>query len=321
MAHRESDPASSRSGDRSSPGQRPPRNPDAAGARGLSAGRFDALVRLLTDDDPAIVSVARDELALAAREWRPRLVECARRHDDPRVRVKARQVLRDIARKERLVVWEAYATGPDPLDLERGSFLIGHVQHPDIDLSPRVGMLDDMASVLEKRISLNRDPEAVVARLSHLLFTEIGFRGNRQEYYDPQNSYLHRVLDRKRGIPISLSVVAMLVARRIGLSLDGIGLPGHFILRYRSGRNERYFDPFNRGRAWSLEDCLQHLRDQGYGFDERYLRPYSPREILIRMLANLLTIHRSRQDERATQRLTDMLVALNPDSGRRPPGA
>jgi regulator of sirC expression with transglutaminase-like and TPR domain len=148
--------------------------------------------------------------------------------------------------------------------------------------------------------------------MRQLLFRELGLKGNRENYYDPDNSYLPRVLDRKLGIPISLSVITMLVARRVGFELEGIGLPGHFLVRYRSGRTETYIDSFNGGRIWTREDCLHYLQGQGggHGVREEHLRTYTTREILIRMLANLLHIYRGREEVEKAKRVSEMIHVL-----------
>ena len=143
-----------------------------------------------------------------------------------------------------------------------------------------------------------------------LLFKELGYRGNRKDYYDPKNSYLNMVIERKLGIPISLSAVCVCLARRLGQKVEGVGMPGHFLLRYRSGRHSVFLDPFDQGRRWTHQDCVAHLESEGYGFREEYLRAVTDREVLARMLANLLQIYHARQDAARTDRVTRMLSAI-----------
>lgn len=295
--------------------------------------KIDALIRLLADDDPKIRSVAREHLLSDVDSTRPLLEENSLSSSDATVRVAAGKLLEDIERSEHLNRWHELATGDAGPDLEEGAFLLAHVECPRAPVESCRSTLDDFARVLDRRVSGSRDPETVFPRMCHLLFREIGLRGNRENYHDPANSFLHEVLDRKLGIPVSLSVVCMLVARRLGMVLEGVGLPGHFIVRYyadrspasqraaskQSGRlrakgSERYLDPFNGGQPWSLEDCVQHLHAQGYTPLEDDLRAYTDSEILIRMLSNLLVIHENSDDADRKARVVSMLQSLN---GRR----
>ena len=280
----------------------------------LTPSKVDALIRLLADEDPKIHAVVREHLIGAFDYARPYLVESSRRHHDTRVRSSASRFLVDMGREDTLREWERFVerglVDPSSMDLETGVLLISATEYPDLDQDKWRDILDDCGVLLEKNLEMSREPSVVVSKLNHLLFREMGLKGNRQNYYDPQNSYVHRVLERRLGIPISMSVVTLLVAQRIGLELEGVGLPGHFLLRYRSGKKEVYIDPFDGGRVWSLEDCLHHLHGQGYGFREEYFRAFDTREILIRILANLLGVYNQREDRGRCNRVTRMLEVL-----------
>jgi regulator of sirC expression with transglutaminase-like and TPR domain len=279
----------------------------------LSVAQLHGLVRLLADDDPRILATVRRHLLQAMDLARPLLEERARQSDNERLRAEARRLLEDARREERLRAWESFAQGQH-LDLETGVFLIAQVEYPDLDPAPYKKILDDCAQILQRRLPAQRSAETVIAKLNHLLFRDMGFEGNREDYSSPDNSFIHRVLDRKLGIPISLSVVAMLVAKRLDFELEGLGLPGHFLLRHREGRKEIIFDPFNGGRSWSLEDCLQHLRNEGLPLESRYLEAMSPRRILNRCLENLLHVYAKREDDERQQRVARMQRALERDN-------
>jgi len=290
----------------------------------LTPQRIDALIRLLADEDPAIHGVVSKHLGEALDVTRPYLVQRSRADRDPRVRAAAESFLRQLALEERLGDFEHFARSRprrddlrecrdglnDELDLETGAFLIAATESPDLDIPRYRRRLDKWSRVLSARLPAKPAPATVAAKLVHLLYCDLGLRGNREAYYDPANSFLDRVLDRRRGIPISLAVVAILVARRIGFELEGVGLPGHFLVRYRDGRRTVYLDPFDVGRVWTLEDCMAHLHNQGYGLREGHLDPFSSRKTLIRMLGNLLGIFRQREDEAREARVTLMLEAL-----------
>ena len=158
----------------------------------------------------------------------------------------------------------------------------------------------------------------VIATLNSVLFDEEGLRGNRDDYYDPRNSFLNDVLDRKLGIPITLSVVYMEVARRIGFPMAGTAMPGHFLLKhYDVLYGEIIVDAFDRGRILSLGDCHSRLDEIYRGeveFQAEFLRPVTQREILTRMLNNLRQIYLKECNFEKGLLVLDLLLAIPPRS-------
>src|SRR6185436_11866463 len=146
--------------------------------------------------------------------------------------------------------------------------------------------------------------------LNEYLFGELGFAGDEQNYYDPQNSYLNRVLDRRRGNPINLSLLYLFLARRLKLPMAGIGLPGHFVCRYQSTADEIYVDVFNRGRFLTKADCVQFLLNGNHGLREDFLTPVSTRRLLMRVCSNLHQVYLQLEKPEETTRLQRYLVAL-----------
>ncbi len=275
----------------------------------LTPAALDALVRLLADDDARIRGIARDRLAGAGERALEAVRGRALDAEDPRVRAAAEEFLREVRRGEALRRWDSLA-GSREADLEEGAVLIARSEYPDLDPAPYKKALDDYALVLGKRLGAVRSPDQVFERMSALLFKELGYRGNRERYHDPENSYINRVMDRKLGIPISLSAVYLLVARRLEQKIEGVGMPGHFLLRYRSGKHELFLDPFNQGRHWTHLDCRAFLAAEGIDFHEDHLRAVTDREILFRMLENLLRIYHSGDDLARAERVTRMQEAL-----------
>jgi regulator of sirC expression with transglutaminase-like and TPR domain len=163
--------------------------------------------------------------------------------------------------------------------VEDGALLIAKAFDPEVDLDRERGRLDDLAAQVR---------EPTLDGLRHLLFDDLGFRGDQDDYYDPSNSLLPAVLDRRRGIPLSLAVVTIAVGRRVGVPLEGIGLPGHFLVGDRVDPTV-FVDVFAGGRLLDREACAARLRDQNgvVEFDEDWLRPIGERAILIRWLLNL----------------------------------
>jgi regulator of sirC expression with transglutaminase-like and TPR domain len=157
-----------------------------------------------------------------------------------------------------------------------------------------------------------------VAALNAYLFEEEGFHGNEEDYYDPRNSFLNDVLDRRTGIPITLSAVYIEVAQRAGIAADGVGLPGHFIVKVRTGGGDVLVDPYHRGRCLSEEDCQERL-DRIYGgrlrVDAAMLAPCGRKSIVARMLRNLKAVYLKAGEQERALRILDLLLRVNPHSG------
>ncbi|HEY0407718.1 MAG TPA: transglutaminase-like domain-containing protein [Pyrinomonadaceae bacterium] len=186
--------------------------------------------------------------------------------------------------------------------------------HLDVDIVACLLRLADLGVEASKRVAAR--PGAGVEAFNHFLFEEAGFAGNQFDYYDAANSFLNRVLERRAGIPITLSIIYMEVGRKAGLSVDGIGLPGHFIVRAReSGALDAVLvDPFH-GVTLGLEDCQDRL-DQVYGgqvaLTEEHLRAITTREILARLLTNLKAIYARANLHRQTLAVLERMLLLAP---------
>lgn len=185
--------------------------------------------------------------------------------------------------------WMRWAEAWTP-DLERGALLIDRFGDPCRDPRPVSRSLDRLADDLGRRLVGASSGEETLARLRAFLFSERGFLGNAVSYEDPQNSYLSCVLAQRRGIPVSLSVVVLLLGQRLDLPILGIGMPGHFLVRYGTDPAGPYVDAFGGGRVLTREDCAAWLHASGFAFDPRMLRPVGPRYIVARMLRNLVAL-------------------------------
>ena len=164
------------------------------------------------------------------------------------------------------------------IPLDEAALLIAACARPDLDIGAELGRLDELAAGC---------PEPTLEGLCAHLFGELGFRGNTEQYQDPDNSYLDQVMLRRVGIPISLSVLTMEVARRLGVELDGVGMPGHFLIRHRTDPGT-YLDPFGGGQRLDAPGCRAIFANLGgTSWDDSYLQPVGARAILSRMLLNL----------------------------------
>ena len=203
------------------------------------------------------------------------------------------------------------------IDLGRTALLIARLEYPDLEVETHLGRLSALAAAA-KPARVTADPLERLHRLREFLFEEQGFAGNSDDYYDPRNSYLNDVLDRRVGIPITLSLVLIEVGRRLGLEMDGIGLPGHFVTAARVGGEQVLLDPFNSGTILTGEACAELVaRAIGRPVDLQtaHFAPVSKRQFLHRMLANLKGAHWRREAWQKVVGTIDRLLVLNPDAG------
>jgi regulator of sirC expression with transglutaminase-like and TPR domain len=204
------------------------------------------------------------------------------------------------------------------VNLGEGALLIACLEYPDLDVGRYLERLDRMAEAVAGRVAAAAGVSGAATALNEYLFEDEGFRGNDRHYYDPRNSFLNDVLDRRTGIPITLSTVYMEVARRLGLAVEGVGLPGHFIVRLGAGEEARLMDPFNGGAPLTESDCQQRL-DRLYGgrlkLHERMLVRVDRKHVLARMLRNLKVIYMKASEHQRALDMVDLLLRLNPYSG------
>ena len=275
----------------------------------VPSSRIEALVRLLGDEDPKILAVAWENLERIGAPALPEVERAALEAEDPRVRAQSNRFLKEWSRREVFRRWVDLCRGPT-LDLEDGVFLIAESEYPDCDMGKYRTQLDGYAQVLKGRIATARTTDEAVRRISALLFHEIGYRGNSKEYYNPENSYLNRVFDLKRGLPITLATVFLLTARRVGVAVEGVGMPQHFLLKYRGASHEVFIDVFKSGILLTAQDCARRLAEAQVEFHADHLRAVSDREILSRTLGNLLRVYHNAEDTRRSGRITAMLKLL-----------
>ncbi|MBO8141621.1 MAG: hypothetical protein H0Z37_05490 [Firmicutes bacterium] len=260
--------------------------------RRLRGEDIQALVRLLGDIDPRTSALARKKLKEASVEDVLPHLGRAVKDPDPLIRGRARLLLEELRLKELSRSWGELASQPDSaMDLEAGAFLVARYRYPEVDMAPYRKWLNDAAAAVADRLRPELGMYHTIGLLNVQLFDKLGLQGDDVRYYDPDNSCLNRVIDRRRGIPITLSVIYLLVGRRLGLPLEGVGLPGHFLVRYNHPEEVVWIDPFHRGRLLSREDCVRHVRAMGYPFREHFLKPVKTRAILVRMLGNLHRIY------------------------------
>ena len=259
----------------------------------------EAIVRLLRDNDPATVSLLKEQLIESGSESISALRDLLAL-DDAAVTEHVREVLEKIesddAHDEMLIFAHLF---PEHGDIEAAWWLLTRCFAPEAAIGKLRRKLDAWGRRLRMLVARAESNRERLQVLTTFMAEDLGFRGNAEEYYDPGNSLLNDVIETRLGIPISLAVLYIIIGRRANMQIDGINMPGHFIARY-----ERIlFDPFHGGRILSRPDCEAILARQRLKTQSHYFAPASSRLVFMRMLANLLFIF-----ERAGEKQKHALV-------------
>jgi regulator of sirC expression with transglutaminase-like and TPR domain len=184
------------------------------------------------------------------------------------------------------------------IDLARAALYISQTAYPGLDVDSQLRLLDEMAEQVAKRLPESRYPLLVIRTINDYLYGDLGFTGNNSNYYDPRNSFLNDVLARRTGIPITLALVYLEIARRIGFPMIGIGMPGHFMIRPDFEDSEIFIDTFNHGEILFAEDCRQKLmniyQQKIPALTAALVPPVTKRQFIARMLNNLQVIYLDR---------------------------
>lgn len=279
----------------------------------LSDRQLDALVSLLGDRDDAIVATCSRRLV----EEGARVLEVLAQVPEAQVtrRERAAHVVREIRSLEEELGLAEWLGETGDLDLETGALWLARIREPGLDVDATRDRLDQLAVDLDSNMPDPTDPGDIAEALVRTLAEAEGLVGNRSNYYDPENSFLDLVLERSVGIPISLAAVYVLVGRRLGLPVFGVGMPGHFIVQCGE-QDPVLLDPFDGGRRLTRDACMQFLSREGFGASESFLAVVSDRRILARMIGNLVHCYRRRDEAGLEARYGRLFEAA---SGEPPP--
>jgi regulator of sirC expression with transglutaminase-like and TPR domain len=214
----------------------------------------------------------------------------------------------------------------DPrIELARACLLIAEDAYPGLDVDGYVAEVERFAKRLRARVGQRASAEEKLVELNEFLFDELGYRGNADDYYDPRNSYLNEVIDRRTGIPITLSVLYLEIGRRVGLALEGVSFPGHFLVRLRVRGGMLVLDPFAGGAPQSEADLRERLKrvippgaTGGIPVSDlpldQFLEPATNRQILARLLRNLKGIYREADRPERMLAVLNRMVIVAPDA-------
>ena len=215
--------------------------------------------------------------------------------------------------------WREIVAAPEEeIDLAEAALVVAALEYPGLDVPGYLARLDEIADTLKRRLRRDIGPTETLIALNRYLFDEIGFRGNVDDFYDPRNSYLNDVLDRRLGIPITLSLVYVEVGRRVGLALHGVSFPGHFLVKCAMRNGAVVLDPYARGVSLSVEDLQERLKVLRGGATPapdmvgQMIAAAGKKAILARMLRNLKGIYRERRDLQRALAAADGIISLEP---------
>jgi regulator of sirC expression with transglutaminase-like and TPR domain len=273
----------------------------------MNEKELHALLSFLVDSEEPTLSLAREQLRKILQN-RPQLKTLVQKVRDPRI-AREIELLFEEGRLDTLTEeFRKLARQGATLDLETGACLLAQSAFPEVRPEKIKRELDEMAEGFDEILDAEEPSPADAITLFRQYFAdELGFHGNTKNYYEPENSYLNRVLERRTGIPIALSCVYLFLAERLDISAAGIGLPGHFIVAHGPRPKPVYVDPFHHARVLGRQDCMELVRKRGIGFQDRFLAPVSARQILERMLVNLIHLYSEQGAHERSMWLTSVL--------------
>ncbi|MDY6784509.1 MAG: transglutaminase-like domain-containing protein [Cyanobacteriota bacterium] len=203
------------------------------------------------------------------------------------------------------------------IDLAKAALYIAREEYPDLDVAEYLSALETMADEVKDILYEELYPLKTIKIINEYLYKDLGFRGNQTDYYDPRNSFINDVIDRRTGIPIALSLVYLEIAKRIHFPMVGIGMPGHFLIRPTFEGVGIFVDAFNQGEVLFEQDCEQLLGkiyQQPVQLESEFLEPISNRQFLARMLTNLKFIYLNRQQLEKTLATIERILLLFPNA-------
>ncbi len=204
----------------------------------------------------------------------------------------------------------------EQIDLAKAALYIAQEEYPNLDPEEYINALDTMAAELQDRLPGQRYPLRIIQAINSYLYDDLGFTGNVTDYYDPRNSFFNQVIERRMGIPITLSLIYLEVAKRVDFPMVGVGMPGHFLIRPDLPEMEIFVDAFNRGEVMFPQDCQERLTKiyaQSVMLQPEFLESVSNRQFLVRMLTNLKVIYLQKEDLEKALAAVERILLLFPE--------
>lgn len=270
-----------------------------------------ALISLLDDEDPRIYRLVRQKLI----ELGPGICSELQKHttkDNQLLSIRAKEIISHFAKEKADNEFLNFCLRHrETSDLEEGVLLLAKTRYTDLNQEYYRNKLDSYAREIRSQIQFTRKGLPIINTINSYLFDKLGFIGNEQDYHNPDNFFLNVVIDKRTGSPITLSILYILISKRLKLPVSGISLPGHFVCRFQTTTEEFYIDVFNRGRILSKADCVRIIHEANHTLQDGYLTPLSPRRILISLCSNLLKIYQMREDLKKVEQFQRYIATLS----------
>lgn len=215
----------------------------------------------------------------------------------------------------RLYFYQQIQQPDEAIDLARAALYIAQEEYPHLETAEYLNTLDTMAGEVQERLPASQYPLRIIQTINQYFYVDLGFSGNQKEYYDPRNSFFNDVIDRRLGIPITLALVYLEIARRIDFPMVGVGMPGHFLIRPNIPDMEIFVDAFNGGEVMFAQDCenrLSQVFQQPVSLQPEFLEAVSNRQFLMRMLTNLKYIYLKQQNLAKSLAAIERILLLFP---------
>jgi regulator of sirC expression with transglutaminase-like and TPR domain len=282
----------------------------------LSETELKSLVQLLDEEDPGSLNLVRRQILCAGDAVLPFLEEL-KAGPANELATRADSMAREIRFKKLRREFAMLSVVQEP-DLEKGVLLLSRFGYPSVNPATYTAWMDKVALRVQDELPSDADAGMTFQRLNSYLFQALGFAGNSRHYDDPDNCYLNWVIDNRRGVPESLSVLYLLLAKRLRLPVYGVGTPGHFLVGFRPGPYACFIDAYHRGRLLDKNEVRRMLERKGFEFKSEYLDRCSTRDILVRMMRNLIAVYDKTGAPDRAQMLAKLVGTVRAGPARAP---
>jgi len=275
----------------------------------VSKTEIESLVFLLDDPDPFVQSEVRNRLFELGEQAVPLLdqhkSEIANSQDQDLINEVIRWITYSSVEED---FTETLAGGLTTLkQLEEAVFILARFDNPTLRIKEYQNKLDQFADMIEPDIRYALAETQKMHKLLDLVFTDLEFKGSTQDYYHPDNAFIHRVLDRRSGLPITLALIVLFIARRLDLPFRGMGMPVHFMLMYETEQEKLFIDPFDHGKIVSYDQCYYFLKQNGIEPKSDHFQATEAPAILARCIRNLIRSYRKKEQEHHAESLHKLL--------------
>jgi regulator of sirC expression with transglutaminase-like and TPR domain len=280
------------------------------GGSPLSNKDLESIYQLLADEDQSTLDLLQKPL-MKPDPAIDEMLERAAGDENPVRRRNARNLLEQkfgAEAENQFIQFLAQHRGN--INLSEALILLSTTEYPRLEADHYREILKEWTRDAQEICDPDQDAETNLVEFHKFFFDELKFRGNEKDYYDPRNSYLFNVIERRCGSPIALGSLYLIIGQKVQLPLVGVGMPGHFLVRFQSPRYSTFIDVFNQGKELNKEECMTFCHKAGYGYQAEYLSPVTPRGIVARTCSNLMLIYADNQEQRKVQRFQKFLVEL-----------